>query len=99
MGTCFCQTGRYREHFVCFGCRTMLKKTAYGELPASTRASTYEQYRTSCPHCGQPIHNMGKEFQPPKRRRTKAWREVEARRREIQSLTSPHSYARNIRGA
>ena len=99
MGTCFCQTGRYKEHFVCFACRKMFRKDAYAELPADNRPVTYEEYRPVCPQCRQPMHNMGKEFQPPKFSDVKAWREAETNHAEIQreSMTSPHSFVRQMR--
>lgn len=99
MGTCFCQTGRYKEHFVCFACRKMFKKTAFSELPAIRRASTFEEYRPPCPECGEPMHNMGKEFKPPKHGGLAAWRAVEAGHHDIQrqSMTSPQSFTRKSR--
>src|SRR5689334_22195798 len=98
MGMCFCQTGRYKEHFVCFACRKMFKKTAYAQLPGAKRPSTYEEYQPTCPQCGQLMHNLGKEFEPPKQRNLKAWRDVEQRYLEIQllSMTSPHPWGRNL---
>jgi hypothetical protein len=66
MGMCFCQTGRYKEHFVCFSCRKMFKKSAYSQLPKANRPATYEEYQPACPECGKPMHNMGKEFEPPR---------------------------------
>jgi len=99
MSMCFCQTGRYKEHFVCFACRKMFKKTAFGELPATDSALTYEEYRPTCPDCHQPMHNMGKEFKPPKLTDVKAWREAERSHSETQrkSMTSPQSWVRKMR--
>jgi tRNA(Ile2) C34 agmatinyltransferase TiaS len=76
----------------------MFKKTAFNELPKVKRPSTYEDYRPTCPHCGQPMHNMGKEFKPPRQRDLKAWRNAEQRHQEIQelSMTSPHSWVRHL---
>jgi hypothetical protein len=93
MGMCFCQTGRYKEHFVCFTCRKMFKKPPFADIPAGRRPATYAEYVSQCPECGQPMHNMGKEFEPPSRRDLGAWREIEHRHREIQrkSMTSPQS--------
>lgn len=93
MGTCFCQTGPYKEHFVCFTCRKMFKKQSYWELPKGDRPVTHEEYRPSCPQCGEPMHNMGKEFKPPRQRAVKAWRDIGQRHEEIQkeSLTSLQS--------
>ena len=98
MSMCYCQTGRYKEHFVCFDCRKMFKKTAYAQLPTDKRPSTYEEYRPTCPECGQPMHNLGKEFKPPKQNNLKAWRDAEQHHEEIQrqSMTSPHSWVRDL---
>lgn len=82
--TCFCETGRHSEHFACFTCRRVVKKTPYHQLPADSRPSTYEQYRPACPECGEPMHNMGKEFRAPRRRDIKAWREAWKRRAQVQ---------------
>jgi hypothetical protein len=99
MGTCFCQTGPYKEHFVCFHCRKMFKKPSFAEIHPSQRPATYAKYRPPCPDCGQPMHNMGKEFAPARRSDLKAWRELERRHREIQheSMTSPQSRVGHIR--
>lgn len=78
MGTCFCQTGSYKEHWVCFRCRKMLKKPPAADLPDPPAA-----YR--CPECGEPLHNLGKEFAPPRRCDIRRWREIESRHREIQA--------------
>jgi hypothetical protein len=98
MSMCFCQTGRYKEHFVCFACRKMFKKTAYTELPPGKRPSTYEEYRPTCPQCRQPMHNLGKEFEPPKQSDLKAWRKAEQQHQEIQqqSMASPRSWIRDL---
>lgn len=84
---------------MCFACRKMFKKTAYAELPKDTRPSTYEEYVPPCPQCGQPMHNMGKEFKPPKKNDVKAWRKAEEHHCEIQrqSMTSPQSWIRDMR--
>jgi tRNA(Ile2) C34 agmatinyltransferase TiaS len=76
----------------------MFKKMAYDQLPENKRATTYEEYKPICPECHQPMHNMGKEFKPPKNRNIKAWRKVELRHQEIQhqSMTSPHSWVRDL---
>ena len=93
MGMCYCQTGRYKQHFVCFGCRKMFKKPPAAEQSEFARASTHEEYRPTCPECRQPMHNMGREFEPPRRNDVKAWREVEHSHVEIQnqSMTLPVS--------
>src|SRR4029078_2075362 len=93
MGMCFCHTGRFKEHFVCFTCRKMFKKTSYAELSVDKRPATYEEYQPVCPQCGQSMHNLGKEFEPPRQSDLKAWREVEKNHLEIQrkSMTSPGS--------
>jgi hypothetical protein len=45
------------------------------------------------------MHNMGKEFEPPRRSDLKAWREIERRHREIQreSMTSPQSWVSHVK--
>jgi hypothetical protein len=91
MGTCFCQTGRYKEHFVCLECRKMFKKPAYFCLPEKERPATFEEYRPPCPQCGQPMHNMGKEFKAPRQKDTKAWAAVRRNLSKIRaaSMTLP----------
>ena len=66
MGMCFCQTGPYKEHFVCFHCRKMFKKPSFAEIQPSQGPATYAEYLPQCPECGQPMHNMGKEFETTK---------------------------------
>lgn len=97
MGMCFCQTGPYKEHFVCFSCRKMFKRPSIADVPVHERPASYEEYRPTCPECGRLMHNLGKEFEPPKQRDLKAWREVERRHREIQreSMTSPQADIRH----
>jgi hypothetical protein len=77
MGMCFCQTGRYKQHFACFVCRKMFKKPAFAALPADVKAAGYANYRPACPQCAAPMHNRGQDFAPPSIRSIKAWREVE----------------------
>lgn len=99
MGMCFCQTGRYKEHFVCFSCRKMFKKPSPSDLPAGRLPEAYARYLPPCPDCGQPMHNMGKEFAPPGRRDARAWKRIERVHRQIQqeSMTSPQSGLWQIR--
>lgn len=101
MGTCFCQTGGYKEHFVCFACRKMFKKPAHSDRSEFSRAGSYEEYHPVCPECGLPMHNMGKEFAPPRQNDKKAWREVERNHSEIQkrSMTLPSAGKQNHRHA
>src|SRR5262245_2309287 len=73
MGMCFCQTGPYKEHFVCFHCRKMFKKPSFAEIHPSQRPATYAEYLPQCPECGKSMHNMGKEFEPPRRSDLRAW--------------------------
>ena len=91
MGTCFCETGPYKEHFACFSCRKMFKKPSYSELSRDKQPTQPGDYRPPCPECGQKMHNMGKEFEPPKRTNIKRWREIEANHKQIQqkSMTTP----------
>ena len=86
MGTCFCQTARYKQHWVCFRCRKMFKKPAEADLPAEKRPDAYP-----CPECGEAMHNMGKEFEPPRQSDRKKWKAIEKHHRQIQaaSMTIP----------
>ena len=54
----------------------MFKKAAYSVLPKDKRPATYEEYQPACPECGQPMHNMVKEFKPPRQNNMKAWRQA-----------------------
>ena len=65
MGTCFCETGGYKQRWVCFRCRKAFKKPAEGDLPKDRRPAFYR-----CPECSEPMHNLGKEFEAPRRNRT-----------------------------
>jgi transcription initiation factor IIE alpha subunit len=68
----------------------MLKKPPLADLPDEERPEIFQ-----CPECGEPLHNMGKEFAPPPRRNLKVWREIEQRHREIQAAS--HTLGRNPR--
>jgi len=91
MGMCYCQTGKYKQHFVCFACRKMFKKPPASEQSKYLPASANDEYQPVCPDCGRPMHNMGKEFEPPRQNDIKAWRDVERDHVEIQnrSMTVP----------
>jgi DNA-directed RNA polymerase subunit RPC12/RpoP len=80
MGTCFCQTGRYKQHWVCFRCRKMFKKQSEHD-----QSDDRENHSYLCPECGRGMHNMGKEFEPPARSAAKKWADIERRHVEIQA--------------
>jgi len=80
MGTCFCQTGRYKQHWVCFRCRKAFKKPAEHDVPESRQQGGY-----ACPECGGPMHNMGKEFEAPPASAIKRWAAIERGHTQIQA--------------
>ncbi len=53
----------YRDHHVCFDCRKMF------------RPHKLEDYRSpmQCPECRNPLHDMGRDFRPPKQANKKQW--------------------------
>lgn len=83
MGTCFCQTGRYKQHWVCFRCLKVFKKPAEHDTPESRPGRSY-----ACPECGALMHNMGKEFEAPPKKAVKRWEAIEREHAQIQARSN-----------
>jgi len=79
MGTCFCQTGRYKQHWVCFRCRKAFKKPSEHDMPEDCQQRSYP-----CPECRAPMHNMGKEFEAPPASAKKKWAGIARGHTQIQ---------------
>lgn len=73
----------YKEHFACFHCRKMLRRTSWFQLTQEVReqhksySSYLRQATMACPHCGQTMYNMGKGFRPPKQKALRGWKALE----------------------
>lgn len=68
----YAMSGPYKEKFACFSCRKVFKQTSRFELPAKT----YAGMNHACPQCGQPMQDMGHDFQAPKQNDLKQWAKV-----------------------
>ena len=69
----------YRQHFACFACRKMYKKTP-PELARRQLVRERKQYDDAlsvCPQCTGRMAQMGLDFKAPPQGDVKAWRIVE----------------------
>ena len=64
----------YSLHYACFSCRKMFNKPPWTRRHDRKGASVNV---VSCPQCGASLHNMGREFKPPRRSAIRQWRKVE----------------------
>ncbi len=64
----------YNLHYACFVCRKMFNKPPWTRRHDGKGAPVNV---VVCPQCGAVMHNMGKEFQPPRRNAVRQWRKVE----------------------
>lgn len=61
----------YKTHWACLPCRFTAKHP--GGWPHPVPAGEGPR----CPHCGEAMIDMGKDFQPPRKGEEKQWRKVE----------------------
>ncbi|RMG74827.1 MAG: hypothetical protein D6722_01930 [Bacteroidetes bacterium] len=60
----------YKPHYACFGCRKAFKRRRWADIFGDTKG---ESLPARCPDCGQPMADMGLDFEAPKRSDRKAW--------------------------
>ena len=59
----------YNRHYACFSCRKMFNQMALRR--------TEKLDKVKCPQCKVEMHNMGKDFKPPRKENVQQWRKVE----------------------
>jgi len=71
--------GPYKDRYACFRCRKAFKRRKSKDLPARMRPQNHEiePAVVRCPDCRGPMHNMGMDFQAPRRNDVRQWRKVE----------------------
>ncbi len=65
----------YKQHFACFECRKVFKRTNKVELSEELRKRDQEGLIVYCPQCHGRLRDVGFAFKPPKQADAKAWEE------------------------
>lgn len=75
----YAYAGPYKDRYACFVCRKAFKRRKADDLPARMRQGGDVGRGTvvRCPDCGGPMHNMGMDFEAPRRADARQWRKVE----------------------
>jgi hypothetical protein len=75
----YAYAGPYKDRYACFACRKAFKRRKADELPARMRPTddVGEPVAVRCPDCGGPMHDMGMDFEAPRRADVRQWRKVE----------------------
>lgn len=61
----------YKTHWCCLPCRVSFKH------PGGWGSARSPENRPHCPHCGEPMLDLGRDFQPPRKDADVQWRKVE----------------------
>ena len=69
----------YKQHYACFTCRKVFKKTNLEEVPTHRQRIDERGRIVHCPQCGERMPDVGFDFEPPKKEDIKGWREAKAR--------------------
>lgn len=70
-------SGPYKQHYACFKCRKAFKRRPDDDLPDHVTGQRDDNAPVPCPDCNQPMHNMGLDFEAPKKSDVKQWAKVE----------------------
>lgn len=86
----------YKQHFVCFQCRKMIRKPPAADRPKLNTAPNND-WCPNCPDCGRPLYLMGKAFAPPKRNQVKEWKAIEQTYEQWIRKTAASTYMRQLK--
>lgn len=64
---------RYKPHFACFRCRKAFKRRHRDEVDPGG-----DEHPARCPECGEPMAEMGLDFQAPPKAKRAQWRVLES---------------------
>jgi len=68
----------YKEHYACFDCRKTFKRRLMQDIDRNkiNSCNNPDDKVAKCPQCSKPMANMGKDFEAPKMKDTKAWQHL-----------------------
>lgn len=64
--------GHYKPHFACFRCRKAFKRRHRSEVDPGG-----DEHPARCPECGEPMAELGLDFQAPPQSKRKQWEVLE----------------------
>lgn len=65
---------KYKPHYACFRCRKTFKRMLMWDINRDDK----RKVPAKCPDCAGPVADMGKDFEAPPRKDTKAWSHLES---------------------